>query len=81
MAKRQVSLASLEKEWAKDPNRDSEGELRATVAEELKDPGVIREMLKEGFDPSADRLGLMEDDVQLIGNNFDNMQTAIRNAK
>lgn len=44
-------------------------------------PGVIREMLKEGFDPSADRLGLMEDDVQLIGNNFDNMQTAIRNAK
>ncbi|ROL44854.1 LINE-1 retrotransposable element ORF1 protein [Anabarilius grahami] len=81
MAKCQLTLASPEKKRAKDPNVP-EGELRAIVADELKlHLSFVRELFKEEFAPIADRLGVLEEDVRLIRNNFDNMQAALRNAK
>lgn len=82
MAKRQLALASPEKKRVKDPNCVPEGDIRAIVADELKmHLSFVREMFKEEFAPIADRLGVLEEDVRLIRNNFDNMQAAIRNAK
>ncbi len=74
MAKRQLTLASP----VKDPNYVPEGELRAIVADELKmHLSLVRELFKEELAPIADRLGVLEEDVHLIINNFDNMQTAL----
>ncbi len=42
---------------------------------------LVRELFKEEFAQIADRLGVLEEDVRLIRNNFDNMQTALRHAK
>ncbi len=82
MAKRQLRLASPEKKRVKDPNYVPEGELRTIVADELKmHLSLVRELFKEEFAPIADRLGVLEEDVRLIRNNFDNMQTALRHAK
>ncbi len=82
MAKCQLTLASPEKKRVKNPNYVPEGELRTIVANELKiHLGFIRELFKEEFAPIADRLGVLEEDVRLIRNNFDNMQTALRHAK
>lgn len=82
MAKRQLTLASPEKKRVKDPNSVPEGELRAIVADELKmHLSFVREMFKEEFAPIAERLGVLEEDVRLVRNNFDNMQAALRNAK
>ncbi len=82
MAKRQLTLASPEKKRVKDPNYVPEGEHRAIVADELKmHLSLVRELFKEEFAPIADRLGVLKEDVRLIRNNFDNMQTALRHAK
>ncbi len=82
MAKRQLTLASPEKKRVKDPNYVPEGELRTIVADELKmHLSLVRELFKEEFAPITDRLGVLEEDVRLIRNNFDNMQTALRHAK
>ncbi|CAM4526591.1 unnamed protein product [Leuciscus chuanchicus] len=82
MAKRQLTLASPEKKRVKDPNSVPEGELRAIVTDELKmHLSFVREMFKEEFAPIAERLGVLEEDVRLVRNNFDNMQAALRNAK
>lgn len=42
---------------------------------------VVREILKEEFQPIAEGIGSLEKEIRVISNNFDNIQMAVRKVK